>query len=304
MVPPTDAPQGSGPRPGGVIHDIGYRPYTGPRLGTRSAGRSLFVTGLLNAYGFGRSARAKGLPMTLLAMMLIPAAIMVAVMVTLGLTEGFIDYGSYPVTLMLVVVIFVAAQAPVLFSRDLRSGAISLYLARPLSATAYALVRWASLFVAILVFIALPVIVLYIGALSAEADVSEHTSDFLAAMVGIVLLAAVLATLSGLVASHTRRRGLAVGVTIIALLVSTGVVSAVQAITAEQGNQTAGLVAGLFSPFSLVDGVQVELLGGQSSFQVPPDSAGWGLLYLVTALAVIGGGLWLLVRYYRKQAGR
>ena len=296
--------QSSDGRPGGVIHDIGYRPYTGPRLGPRDAGRSLFVTGLLNAYGIGRSGRAKGLPMTLLALMIVPAAIMVAVMVTLGLTDGFINYGTYPVTLMLVIVIFVAAQAPVLFSRDLRSGAISLYLARPLSAAAYALVRWASLCVAILIFIALPVIVLYVGALSAEADFSEHTADFLAAMAGIVLLSAVLATLSGLVASHTRRRGLAVGVTIIALLVSTGVVSAVQAITDVQGNEAMGLAVGLFSPFSLVDGAQVGLLDGQSSFQVSPEGAGWGLIYLLASLGVIVGGLWLLVRYYRKQAGR
>lgn len=299
MALPTD-----GPRPGGVIHDIGYRPYSGPRLGTGAAARSLFVTGLLNAYGIGRSGKAKVLPMILLAFMVVPAAIMVAVMVTLGLTEGFLDYGAYPVSLMLIIVIFVAAQAPVLFSRDLRSGAISLYLARPLGAPAYALVRWASLFVAILVFVGLPVTVLYVGALTAEADFAEHTGDFLAAMVGIVLLSAVLATLSGLVAAHTRRRGLAVGVTIIALLVSTGVVSAVQAITAEQGNETAGLIAGLFSPFSLVDGVQSQLLGGQSSFQVPPDTTLWGLLYLVVCLALIAAGLWLLVRYYRKQAGR
>lgn len=299
MAQPSEAHRASG-----VIHDIGYRPYTGPRLDTGAAARSLFLTGVLNAYGIGRSGKAKALPMSLLALNVLPAAIMVAVMVTLGLTEGFLDYGSYPVTMMLVIVIFVAAQAPVLFSRDLRSGAISLYLARPLSATAYALVRWASLFVAILIFVGLPVIVLYVGALTAEADFAEHTSDFLAAMVGIVLLSAVLATLSALVAAHTRRRGLAVGVTIIALLVSTGVVSAVQAITTEQGNETVGLFAGLVSPFSLVDGVQVELLGGQSSFQVPPDTTAWGLLYLVVALAVIGAGLWLLVRYYRKQAGR
>ncbi len=297
-------PHSQGSRPGGVIHDLGYRPYAGPRLGTDDAARSLFGTGLLNAYGIGRSGRAKALPMALLAMMIIPAAIMVAVMVTLGLTEGFLDYGTYPVTLMLVIVIFVAAQAPVLFSRDLRSGAIMLYLARPLSATAYALVRWASLFVAILIFVGLPIVVLYIGALSAEADVVEHTGDFLAAMVGVLLLAAVLAVLAGLVASHTRRRGLAVGVIIIALLVSSGVVSAVQAITAAQGNEVAGIIAGLFSPFSLVDGVQAELLGGQSSFQVPPGSAGWGLVYLLVTLAVIAGGLGLLVRYYRKQAGR
>lgn len=298
MAQPTDG------RPGGVIHDIGYRPYTGPRLGTGDAGRSLFATGLLNAYGIGRSGKAKGLPMTLLVLMIVPAAIMVAVMVVIGLTQPPLDYGAYPVTLMLVIVIFVAAQAPVLFSRDLRTGAIALYLARPLSATAYALVRWASLFVAILIFITVPILVLYVGTLTAEADAGEQTTDFLAAMVAVVLLSAVLATLSGLVAAHSRRRGLAVGVTIIALLVSTGVVTAVQAITDVQGNETMGLLVGLFSPFSLVDGVQVGLLDGQSSFQVSPDGVGGGLLYLAGSLAVILGGLWLLVRYYRKQAGR
>lgn len=296
--------QPSESRPGGVIHDIGYRPYAGPRLGTRDAGRSLFGTGLLNAYGIGRSGKAKALPMILLAMMLVPASIMVAVMVTLGFTELPVNYATYPVTMMLVIVIFVAAQAPVLFSRDLRSGAIALYLARPLSAGAYALVRWASLFTAILIFIELPVVVLYIGALTAEADFGEHTGDFLAATVGIILLSAVLATLAGLVAAHTRRRGLSVGVTIIALLVSTGLVTAVMGITQAQGNETLGLVAGLFSPFSLVDGVQVALLEGRSSFLVAPDDAGWGLIYLVVALATIAGGLALLVRYYRKQAGR
>lgn len=290
--------------PGGVIHDIGYRPYDGPRLGTAAAGRSLFTTGLLNAYGIGRSGKAKALPMTLLATMVLPAAIMVAVMVTLGLTEGFINYSTYPVSLMLVIVIFVAAQAPVLFSRDLRSGAIALYLARPLSAAAYALLRWASLAVAILVFIALPIVVLYIGALSAEADFGQHTTDFLAALAGVLLLAAVLATLSGLVSAYSTRRGLAVGITIIALLVSTGVVTAVQSIATVQGNDGVGQVAGLFSPFSLVDGVQYGLLGGETSFQQPPESVGMSLLYLVVSLAVVGGGLVLLVRRYRKQAGR
>jgi ABC-2 type transport system permease protein len=147
------------------------------------------------------------------------------------------------------------------------------------------------------------VILLYVGALAAEADVGEHTADFLAALVGVVLLSAVLASLAALVASHTRRRGLAVGITIIALLVTTGVVTAVQAIASEQGSETVGLVAGLFSPFSLVDGVQGALLGGTSSFEPSPE-AGWGLLYLLVSLAVTAGGLWLLLRYYRRQAGR
>ena len=45
---------------------------------------------------------------------------------------------AYASTTQVLLGIFVAAQAPVLFSRDLRHGTISLYLARPLPSSAYA----------------------------------------------------------------------------------------------------------------------------------------------------------------------
>ncbi|HET7193831.1 MAG TPA: hypothetical protein VFI99_02470, partial [Nocardioides sp.] len=61
----------------GVIHDIGYRPYSGERLGEGKVAWSLFVTGLRNCYGLGRSARSKALPMILLGLMLLPALILV-----------------------------------------------------------------------------------------------------------------------------------------------------------------------------------------------------------------------------------
>lgn len=292
----------SGPR--GVIHDIGYRPYTGPRLSTSAVARSLFTTGLLNAYGIGRSGKAKVLPLLLSVVMVIPAVILVAVMVLVGLGEGFLDYAAYPLNLSLVLAVFVAAQAPVLFSRDLQSGAIVLYLARPLSVTAFAMTRWLSLFVAILVFVTLPVLTLYIGALSAEGDVSDHTSDFLVAWVGVVLLSALLATLAGLVSAYTTRRALAVGATIVTLLVSLGVATAVQAIADETGNDAVAQLAGLLSPFTLVDGITYSLLDGTSVYPAAPQSVGLGLVFLLVVLALVAGGCWLLIRRYRKQASR
>ncbi|MGI8946549.1 MAG: ABC transporter permease [Ornithinimicrobium sp.] len=290
--------------PDGVIHDIGYRTYEGARRGTGAIAASLFRTGLLNAYGIGRSGKAKALPMTLAAIMLVPAAISVAIMVTLGLDDGFIDYSSYPFTLQLFIVIFVAAQAPVLFSRDLRSGAIVLYLARPLRAAVFALVRWASLAVAILVFTLAPVLVLYVGAVFNEADVTEQTADLLAAVVGLVLLAAVLATVAGLVSALTTRRGFAVGAIIVALLISSGVVTAVQGIATAEGNDTVAQWAGLFSPFTLVDGVQSGLLDGTRSSIAGPESAGMDAIYLLATVLVVGVGLALLVRHYHRQGKR
>ena len=47
------------PAPAGVIHDIGYRPYAGPRLGEREVAWAFFVTGLRNCFGLGRSGQVE-----------------------------------------------------------------------------------------------------------------------------------------------------------------------------------------------------------------------------------------------------
>lgn len=289
---------------GGVIHDIGYRTYTGPRLGLGSIAGSLFLTGLLNAYGLGRSGRAKMLPMSMLAIALVPAAIIVAIMVVSGFGGNFVDYSTYSNTTFVLIIIFVAGQAPVLFTRDLRSGSIVLYLARPLSATLFALVRWASLVTAIFVFTLIPMLLLYAGALAAEADFTEQTVDLLQAIAGIALLALVLATVSGLVSAFTLRRGLAVGAIIVALLVSNGFVASVKGIALGAGNEALGEWAGLFSPFSLVDGISAGVFDGTEFYPLSPASAAMTAAYVLFAAALLGVGLWLLIRRYHDQGTR
>ena len=62
---------------------------------------SFFRTGLRNTYGLGRSGRSKVLPMILLAMMLLPALILVGVLVqardVLDLDQQLVAYSRYPV---------------------------------------------------------------------------------------------------------------------------------------------------------------------------------------------------------------
>ena len=147
--------------------------------------------------------------------------------------------------------LFAAAQAPVLFSRDLRYRSIVLYLARPLPAYVIALTRWASLATALLVFTVLPLLVLYAGGLLAGLDVSEQTTDLLKAVALLLLVAAMLAGITGFISAVSLRRGFAVVGSIVALVVVTGVVTAVQAITSEQDADQVGVVAGLASPWSL-----------------------------------------------------
>jgi len=300
----TEAPGGQAGADGSVIHDIGYQTYDGPRLESRSVGWSLFLTGLQHAYGFGRSGKAKALPLSMLALSMVPAVIIVAIMVVAGFGGNFVDYSTYSGSTFVLIVVFTAGQAPVLFTRDQRSGSIVLYLARPLSATAFALVRWASLSVAIFVFTVAPALLLYAGALAAEAEVGQQTVDLLQATAGLAVLAAVLGTVSALVSAFTLRRGLAVGAIIVALLVSNGFVSAVKAIADSQGNDSLGQWVGLFSPFTLVDGLNAGVLDGTGFYPLGPDTPLMTAVYAAAVLLVLGVGLWLLIRRYHQQGTR
>jgi ABC-2 type transport system permease protein len=293
--------------PGAVIHDIGYRPYTGPRLGERAVARALFVTGLRNSYGLGRSGRSKILPMGMLGLMLLPALILVGILVQarniLGLDEHIVAYSTYPITTQLLISVFVAAQAPALISRDLRFRTITLYLARPARRTTYVLVRLASLTSATIVLIVAPLLVLYVGGVLADLPIGRETERFLAAVVGAVLLGACLACLAALVSALTIRRGLAVAAVIVVLLVSYTVVSTIQAISFETGHETVGEVAGLFAPYTLVNGVQVFLFGSPEATPTPPSSDAMGVLYLaVTGLTVLGSVAAMLARYRKVSA--
>lgn len=291
-------------KPGGVIHDMGYRPYAGPRLGERAVAWSFFQTGLRNTYGLGRSGRSKVLPMILLGLMLLPALILVGVLVQastlLGLDEQIVAYSTYPITTQLLISVFVAAQAPALISRDLRFRTITLYLARPMRRSSYVLVRLASLTVATFALIAAPLLLMYVGGLLANLPVGRETGRFLGAVVGAALLAACLAGLAALVAALTIRRGLAVAGVIVVLLVSYTVVSTIQGISLDSGHGTVGQVAGLFSPYTLVNGVQVFLFDSPAATPTPPVGNAMGVGYLVATLVMVLGSVGAMLVRYRK----
>jgi ABC-2 type transport system permease protein len=275
--------------PAGVIHDLGYRPYGGPRLGEREVAWSFFLTGLRNTYGLGRSGRSKVLPMCLLGLMLLPALILVGVLVqardALDLNSQIVSYSTYPVTTQLLISVFVAAQAPALISRDLRFQTITLYLARPMRRPMYVLVRLASLAA---------------GTFLANLPVGHETTQFLGGVVGAVLLAALLAGLAALVAAMTVRRGMAVAAVIVVLLVSYTVVSSIQGISLGTGHETVGEVAGLFSPYTLVNGVQHFLFDVTAATATPPGSTGMGLLYIAVTVATVLASIGALIARYRR----
>lgn len=288
----------------GVIHDIGYRPYSGERLGEGRVAWALFVTGLRNCFGLGRSARSKALPMILLGLMLLPALILVGVLVQakdlLGINDQIVAYSTYPLTVQLLISVFVASQAPVLVSRDLRFRSLTLYLARPLRRTTYVLVRLASLIVATFILIGAPLLLMYVGGLLADLPVGRESERIGEALVGALLLAGCLAGPAAVVAALTTRRGLAVAAIIVVLLVSFVVVSSIQGIGMDEGHETVAEVAGLFSPYTLVNEVQVFLFDSPAGTQAPPTGTGIGLLHLAMVAVVLLGSVGAMLWRYRK----
>ena len=245
--------------------------------------------------------------MGLLSVMLLPALILVGVLVqakdVLGLDEQLVPYSIYPTTTQLLISVFVASQAPALISRDLRFGTITLYLARPTRRATYVLVRMASLTAATFILIAAPLLLLYVGGLLAELPAGRETGLFLGALAGAMMLAACLACLSALVSALTIRRGLAVTAVIVVLLVSYTVVSTIQGISLETGHESVGEVAGVFSPYTLVDGVQVFLFDSPAATATPPDSDAMGVLYLVAVVLTVLGAVGAMLARYRRISG-
>ncbi|MGL5808981.1 MAG: ABC transporter permease [Nocardioides sp.] len=288
----------------GVIHDIGYRPYAGPRLGESSVALALFGSGLRHAFGIGRSHKSKILPFVLLALNLLPALIIVSIMVFTDLEELPIDYVAYAGQTQALLSVFAAAQAPILFSRDLRYGSIVLYLARPLRSLTYALTRWCSLTAALLVFLLTPVLLLLIGALLADADVTEQVVDAGLAALMALLLAAMLASVTGVISAWSTRRGFAVVVSIAVLLLGFGAVAAVQDIAYGQNADRFGEYAGLLNPYSLYRGITSSTLDTADIAITPPTGTAMELLYLLVALLISAGGTAVLAWRYRRAAAR
>ncbi|MDT0609754.1 ABC transporter permease [Streptomyces lancefieldiae] len=283
------------------IHNIGYRSYDGPRLGRAYARRSLYSQSLRGAYGLGRSAKSKVLPMLLFVVMCLPAAIMVTVAVAAKADDLPLDYTRYAIVLQAVISLYVASQAPQSVSRDLRFKTVPLYFSRPIETADYVRAKYASLASALFILTAAPLLVLYVGALLAKLDFADQTKGFAQGLVSVALLSLLFAGLGLVVASVTPRRGFGIAAVIAVLTITYGAVSTLQAIADVQGSSGAVTWIGLFSPITLIDGVQSAFLGAASAFPggVGPSNAE-GAVYVLVTLGLIAGAYGLLMRRYKK----
>ena len=291
------------PQPGDQtrIHNIGYRHYDGPRLGRAYARRSLYSQSLRGSYGLGRSVKSKVLPMLLFVVMCVPAAIMVAVAVATKAHDLPVSYTRYAIIMQAVIGLYVASQAPQSVSRDLRFKTVPLYFSRPIETADYVRAKFAALASAMLILTGAPLIVLYVGALLAKLDFADQTKGFAQGLVSVVLLSLLFSGIGLVIAAITPRRGFGIAAIIAVLTISSGAVSTLQAIADAQNSTSAIPWIGLFSPVTLIGGLQSAFLGASSTFPggVGPSHA-QGIVYLLAVLGLIAATYGLLIRRYRK----
>ena len=286
----------------GVIHDIGYRHYDGPRLGRAAIIRALGWHSLRSAFGIGRGAKAKIIPVIAFVLMCVPAVVNAISLATHG--GQVVEYDTYVFQLrVLVMIIFVAAQAPELVSRDLRSHVLPLYFSRPLRRLDYPLAKLGAFILACLALLEIPLLLLYLGSVSQAhggAAIWAQTRALIPGLLVGLAWAVLLASIGLALASLSGRRAYATGSIAICFFLSWALAGLLRGVATGRGPVTGGAgvadagarLSGLVSPFTVLDGLR-EWLGGTSPGPVPPP-AGYGPLYgvvFVLLLAAAAGGL-------------
>jgi ABC-2 type transport system permease protein len=306
--------QGRPPAAGGVIHDLGYQRYDGPRLGRRRIVAALAWHSFRSAFGFGRGAKSKVVPAIVMIAICLPA-IVNAFAMSRG-NARVVDYDTYtPVLRDLIMTVFVAVQAPELVSRDLRSRVLPLYFSRPIKPGDYPLAKYLGFTAACLVVLEVPLLLLYAGSVvnvHGGAAVWAQTRALIPGLLLGVMWAVSLAAISLFLASLSARRALATGVVAIAFLL-TYVLAEILLQVESQAAINVGprfpggpppvtigeKVAGLFSPFTLFDGVR-RWLGGTNFGDNVPKVGGFGAVYALVLIVIVALSLYGLAARYRR----
>jgi ABC-2 type transport system permease protein len=309
----ASAVPGNGAGRSGVIHDIGYQGYDGPRLHRRSIALALTWHSLRSAFGIGRGAKAKIVPVLTFVIMCAPAVANAVAMALGSSRTRVVDYDTYVGTLrVLVMLVFIAAQAPELVSRDLRSGVLPLYFARPIRRSDYPLAKYAAFTLACLAMIDIPVLLLYAGTIMqvhGGAAVWSQTRQVVPGLLVGLMWAVVLAAVGLALASVSGRRAFSTGAVAIFLFMtwtlttvltgiarSTGPAGSGAHLSSGAGVTTAAHLFGLISPFTVVDGVRQWLGGTSPGIVAAPGN--YGAAYGVMFVLFLGVSLIALVSRY------
>jgi ABC-2 type transport system permease protein len=278
----------------GVIHDIGYQRYAGPRLGRRHVVTALYLHSLRTAFGLGRSAAAKIFPGIVVGVAFAVAVVLVAVRSRAGGVIPF-TYLQYVDGLGIPLVVFLAVIAPELVSRDLRSRVLPLYFSRPLRRSDYAVAKVAATISAVWLVLAGPLLLIFLGgAFSRSGGASavwREFTEFLGGLGYAAMTAVVLGSFAVPLASLASRRAIAAVVIVVAFTATAPVIGVVDAV----GGTTAQQLGPLVNPATLVNGLEAWIYRDDKL-----DIGRYGPLYLVVAVALVAACVWAAVARYRK----
>jgi len=287
-----------------VIHDIGFRHYDGPRLGRGWAFRSLLLETLRGAFGLGRPAKVKIMPWVLVGIFTVPAVVIVAVTIFTKLDSLPISYTAYPVAMSLIVSLFLAGRAPYAVSRDLRDGIMPLYLSRPIKRQDYVYAKFLGLALAVFIFIATPITVLLVGSLLATFPVGHEVWTWLGGMLMAAVLACLITSISLVLASFTKRRGLGVAAVLATLVLASGFANVLVSVVDMKSSRTNGSFFAVLDPYLLVDTLSGAWLGvDRYNGPSQPIGAVETLFFTAALVVLVGGMLAILLRRFRKVGG-
>ena len=312
---------------GSVIHDIGYRRYTGQRLGRARIVSALAVQSLRSAFGIGRGAKAKIFPILLFVMMCLPAIVSIAAMALNPHQGRLFSYDTYqPALRALVLLVFVALQAPNLVSGDLRYHTLPLYFARPISRTDYPIAKLIGFTAACLAMIEIPLLILWVGTISQVHGASAVWHQTRALGPGLLYGLAwsvLLASIGLVLASSTGKRVFSICAVAVPLFITWILATVLSHIGLQIFKPASGgtppalaSLAGLINPFAVMGGI-AEWFGSAPKViyaraalagRGPGPGPGpgplvnlvghfgplYGVMFLIMLAVAIGG---LLVRY-------
>jgi ABC-2 type transport system permease protein len=299
----------------GVIHNIGYRRYDATRLGRAQIVRALIWHSFRAAFGIGRGAKAKIFPVLLFALMCLPAIVNA---IGLALNPGSLPIVSYdgyvPQLRAVAMLIFVALEAPILVSSDLRNHTLPLYFSRPIGRIDYPAAKLIAFVLACLAMIEIPLLILYVGIVAQEHGPRQIWEETLRLGPGLLYggaWALLLASIGLLLASTTGKRVFAIcaiGIPLFFSYILANVLAHIgtQAFGPASFGQPSALssLAGLISPFTLLGGV-LHWFKGTPAIAIEPVrpfqqtiigtyGGVYVLVFVIVTLAAIGG---LILRY-------
>ena len=312
MPPPAGRP---GATPGdllagsatGSIYDLGYRRYTGVRLGRLNAFLVLFGQSLRWTFGIGRGGRAKIVPFALAAISMLPAVITVSARALVGegisrIPAGLPSPDGYVSAIATFLIFFVIVQAPELLGRDQRNGTLTLYFSRSIGRLEYALAKWLALAVALALIILAPQLLLFLGTVFTSIDITTGLGNGLPtvmpALASAAACAALMAGVALAIAAFTPRRAYASGAIFAVLLVLGGIVQ----VLVVRGTGGAWRAIALLDVTALIDGFETFAFGRDpGTIVLRSDLPSAAYAGVTLAIAAISLGV-LVLRYRRISA--